>query len=344
MIRFNCDYGEGAHPRILQRLTETNLQQRPGYGEDDLCREAAEMLRGLCRAPEADVHFLVGGTQANLVVLAAALRPHQGVISADSGHIAAHETGAVEATGHKVLTIESADGKLRAEDVERLCRAHKEDDAREHMAMPAALYISNPTELGTIYTRAELLALRAVCDRHGLFFYLDGARLGYGLAAPTNDLTLPFLAEIADTFTIGGTKQGALLGEAAVLLSPALKRDFRYILKQRGGLLAKGFLLGLQFSELFRDGLYFELSRHAIGMAASIRAALLERGIPLLVDSPTNQLFPILADAQIARLGEKYSCAFIKRMDDAHCAIRLCTSWATRAEDVRALIDDIGRI
>ena len=344
LIRFNCDYGEGAHPRILDRLRETNLEQTPGYGEDAYCREAAEIIRGLCKAPEADVHFLMGGTQANLTVLSAALRPWQGVVAADTGHIAVHETGAIEACGHKVLTLPHESGLLRAEAVEDFCRLHYADETHEHMVMPGAVYVSNPTELGTIYTRSELLALRAVCDRYGMILFVDGARLGYGLASPKNDLSLPFLAQVADVFYIGGTKQGALFGEAVVITSDALKRDFRYEIKQRGGMLAKGRLLGLQFSELLRDGLYFELSRHAVSLALRLRSALAESGVPFFVDSPTNQQFPILPDALLERLRAEFSFAYQARVDEAHSAVRFCTSWATREEDVERLIQAITSV
>jgi len=343
VIRFNCDYGEGAHPRILERLSRTNFTQTPGYGEDEFCREAADIIRGLIEAPGADVHFLTGGTQANLTVLSAALRPHQGVLSAETGHIASHETGAVEATGHKVLALPHKAGKISAAQVDETCRLHFADDAHEHIVMPGAVYISNPTELGTIYTRRELLQLREVCDRRNLVLYLDGARLGYGLAAPGNDLTLPFLASVADAFTIGGTKQGAMFGEAVVIANDALKRDFRYIIKQKGGMLAKGRLLGIQFSELLRDGLYFELSEHAVKLALRLKEALAGCGYPFLVDSPTNQQFPILPDALLSELGSRYTYSHQMRVDESRSAVRFCTSWATRPEDVDTLIEDIRR-
>lgn len=341
MIRFGSDYQEGAHPRILKRLAEVNFEQSPGYGEDEFCAEARRLIREKCAAPEADVQFLVGGTQTNFTLLAAALRPHQGVIAADSGHIAVHETGAVEATGHKVIELPAVNGKLAAGQVSEYCRRHFADDSHEHMVMPGAVYISNPTELGTLYTRGELNALRGVCDHWNLMLYLDGARLGCGLASPENDLDLPFLASVCDAFSIGGTKQGALFGEALVLLRDDLKRDFRYILKQRGGMLAKGWLLGLQFAELMRDGLYEELSDHAIHLAMRIRRALREANVSFLVDSPTNQQFPIFTDEQVRRLSAKYAFSDIRPLDDGRTAVRICTSWATRSEDVDQLIADI---
>lgn len=341
MIRFGSDYQEGAHPRILKRLAEVNFEQSPGYGEDEFCAEARRLIREKCAAPEADVQFLVGGTQTNFTLLAAALRPHQGVIAADSGHIAVHETGAVEATGHKVIELPAVNGKLAAGQVSEYCRRHFADDSHEHMVMPGAVYISNPTELGTLYTRGELNALRGVCDHWNLTLYLDGARLGCGLASPDNELDLPFLASVCDAFSIGGTKQGALFGEALVLLRDDLKRDFRYILKQRGGMLAKGWLLGLQFAELMRDGLYEELSDHAIHLAMRIRRALREANVSFLVDSPTNQQFPIFTNEQVRRLSAKYAFSDIRPLDDGRTAVRICTSWATRPEDVDQLIDDI---
>lgn len=341
MIRFGSDYQEGAHPRILKRLAEVNFEQSPGYGEDEFCAEARRLIREKCAAPEADVQFLVGGTQTNFTLLAAALRPHQGVIAADSGHIAVHETGAVEACGHKVIELPAVNGKLAAGQVSEYCRRHFADDSHEHMVMPGAVYISNPTELGTLYTRGELNALRGVCDHWNLMLYLDGARLGCGLASPENDLDLPFLASVCDAFSIGGTKQGALFGEALVLLRDDLKRDFRYIIKQRGGMLAKGWLLGLQFAELMRDGLYEELSDHAIHLAMRIRRALREANVSFLVDSPTNQQFPIFTDEQVRRLSAKYAFSDIRPLDDGCTAVRICTSWATRPEDVDQLIADI---
>lgn len=341
MIRFNCDYQEGAHPRILEKMLETNLMQSPGYGEDEYCEEAREILRRECAAPNADVHFLVGGTQTNFTFLAAALRSFQGVISAETGHIACHETGAVEATGHKVIALPQRAGKICADQVDEYCRLHFADASHEHMVMPKVVYLSEPTELGTVYTRAELCAMRAACDRWGLYLYVDGARLGYGMASEACDVDLPFLARTADAFYIGGTKQGALFGEALVIACDALKADFRYVIKQQGGMLAKGRLLGIQFAELFRDGLYYELSAHAHRLAMKLKAALGELGVPMLVDSPTNQQFPILPDAVLEGLRKNYSYCDQQRMDAEHCAVRFCTSWATREEDVDALIADL---
>ena len=344
MILFNCDYLEGAHPRIMQRLMETNMEQHPGYGEDAICDRARKTIKNLCNAPKADVHFLVGGTQTNLTLLSAALRPWQGVISADTGHIAVHETGSVEACGHKVIELPNINGKLDAGQVSEYCRLHHSDEAHEHMVMPGAVYISNPTEVGTLYSREELIALRGVCDRWNLILFLDGARLGYGLASPENTLDLPFLAQTCDAFYIGGTKQGLLFGEALVISNDSLKKDFRYIIKQKGGMFAKGRLMGVQFEEMMKDGLYMELSEHASRLAMKLKAAITELGYPFLFDSPTNQQFPILPDSMLNELKKNYSYAYQKRMDPEHSAIRFCTSWATKEEDVDKLIADLRKL
>ena len=344
MIRFNSDYLEGAHPRIMQRLLETNMDQTPGYGEDAYCDQARATIRALCQAPEADVQFLVGGTQTNATVLAAILKPWQGVISADTGHIAVHETGAIEACGHKVIVLPNANGKISAAQVSECCRLHFSDESHEHMVMPGAVYISNPTEVGTLYSREELTALRAACDEWGLRLFLDGARLGYGLASPENTLDLPFLARVCDVFYIGGTKQGLLFGEALVFPNRALAKDFRYMIKQKGGMLAKGRLLGVQFQEALKDGLYFELSEHAIGLAMRLKQGIAAAGFPFMIDSPTNQQFPILPDSALEKLKARYSYATIQRMDATHTAVRFCTSWATKPEHVEALIAHIAAL
>lgn len=329
MIRFNCDYSEGAHRQILQKMMETNMEQTPGYSEDEYCMEAAGKIRALCEREDAAVHFLVGGTQTNLTVISAALRPHQGALCAESGHINTHETGAIEACGHKVLTVPSGDGKITAAQVEEVYRQHVEDESFEHIVQPKLVYISNPTEYGTIYYKEELEALSAVCRKLGLYLYMDGARLGYGLMAEDNDLTMADIARLCDIFYIGGTKVGALFGEAVVILKEELKADFRYIMKQKGGMLAKGRLLGIQFSELFRDDLYFRMAKHADEMAELIREACEKKGYPLLVANRTNQVFPILPDAELERLKESYGYSYWERVDETHSAVRFCTSWAT---------------
>ena len=341
MIRFECDYGEGAHPRILERLAATNMEQTAGYGEDPHCEAARGYIRELCRMPDADVHFLVGGTQANLTVIAAALRPHQGVIAAESGHINVHETGAIEATGHKVITVPGENGKITAGEVRGVCDSHWRDPTHEHIAQPAMVYNSNPSEIGTIYTLAELEEISKVCRKCGLPLFMDGARLGYGLACELCDYTLADIAALCDVFYIGGTKVGALFGEAVVITDAALKRDFRYIMKQRGAMLAKGRLLGIQFEALFEDGLYFEISRHATELAMKLRAACTAKGYPFLVDSMTNQQFPILPNSLIERLKVKFAFSLWQPTDAAHTAVRFCTSWATKEEHLDELIAEL---
>ena len=343
MIRFNCDYSEGAHPRILEKLAQTNLEQVPGYGQDTYCRQAADLIKSLCQTPQAEVHFLAGGTQTNLTVIAACLRPYQTVISADSGHINVHETGAIEATGHRILTVPEQNGKLTAEQIARCCKEHWLDDNPEFAPQPKLVYISFPTEYGTLYSKEELSAIRRVCDENNLFLFADGARLGYGLEAPGNDVTLADLAACCDVFYIGGTKIGALLGEAVVIVNPKLQKDFRYFMKQKGAMLAKGRILGIQFLALFEDGLYFKLSKHADEMAQIIRQACAECGFEFLYDSPTNQQFPIMPKDLIKRLEELYAFSHTKRLDHRRSAIRICTSWATRREDVEQLVADIHK-
>lgn len=341
MILFNNDYTEGAHPRILERLMETNMEQTVGYGEDDYCEAAREAIRGVCEAPDADVHFLVGGTQTNFTVISAALRTFQGVLCAESGHINVHETGAVEACGHKVLALPAKEGKLTAEQIEKECELHWSDESREHIVQPKMVYISHPTELGTLYTKAELEAIHEVCKSRGLYLFLDGARMGYGLASPGTDVTLPDIARLCDVFYIGGTKVGALFGEAVVITNAALKEDFRYCIKQKGGMLAKGRLLGVQFLELFRDGLYFEIAKHAIEMAMLLKEGLKAKGYEFFMDSVTNQQFVIVSDEKLARIREKYGVTYQQRYDEEHSVIRLCTSWATKEENVRAFLADM---
>ena len=339
MIRFECDYITGAHPKVLQALVDSNLEPHPGYGEDEYCARAAQLIRELCQAPEADVHFLVGGTQTNTTVIASALRPHQGVISTELGHIALHETGAIESTGHKVLTVPTQDGKLTAQQVEQVCREHLEDEAMEHKVQPGMVYLSHPTELGTVYTRAELEAICAAAHRYHIPVFVDGARLAYGLAA--SDITMPDLARLADVFYIGGTKSGALFGEAVVITNDSLKRDFRYFIKQRGALLAKGRLLGVQFLALLSDGLYEQIGQQAVAQALRIKEAFQDKGWPFLVDSPTNQQFVVVPDPVYERIRQSYSTEHNGKPDPDHTAIRFCTTWSTRDEDIDALIRDI---
>ncbi len=338
MIYFNSDYLEGAHPRILQLMEETNFVQTCGYGEDEYCDKARELIKKACKMPNALVQFLVGGTQTNMTVISAALRPHQGVLCADSGHINVHETGAIESYGHKVLALPSEDGKITAAQVREYVTIHREDPSFEHMVQPGMVYISHPTETGTSYTKAELTALSETCRELGLYLYMDGARLAYGLAASDNDLDLPTIADLCDVFYIGGTKCGALMGEAVVITHEDLKKDFRYIIKQKGGMFAKGRLLGLQFIGLFEDGLYDRVGQHAIRLADKLRSSIKELGIPLYCENTTNQIFIILENAKVDVLSEKFSLSYTGRTDAEHSIMRICTSWATKEEDVNTLI------
>ena len=341
MILFNSDYTEGAHPRILERLMETNMEQTTGYGEDEYCEAARTAIRKVCAAPEADVHFLVGGTQTNFTVIDSVLRTFQGVLCVDSGHINVHETGAVEACGHKVLALPGKEGKISAKQIKEAHELHWNDESHEHIVQPKMVYISHPTELGTLYTKAELQAIHDVCRECGLYLFLDGARMGYGLAAPGTDVTLADIARLCDVFYIGGTKVGALFGEAAVITNPALKEDFRYCIKQKGGMLAKGRLLGIQFLELFKDGLYYEISRHAIDMAMMLRDGLREKGYRFFMESVTNQQFIIIEDTKLEEIRKKYGVTYQQRYDETHSVIRLCTSWATKEENVQELLADM---
>ena len=341
MFCFNSDYTEGCHQKILDMLTATNMEQTVGYGEDEYCKNAAKAIKKACKRDDIYVQFLVGGTQTNLTVISAALRTHQGVLSAETGHIGVHETGAIEATGHKVLLLPTTDGKITSKQVDDAVTAHYNDETHEHIVQPKMVYISNPTEFGTLYTKAEMQALREVCDKHHLYLFMDGARLGYGLCARENDLTLEDLCSLCDVFYIGGTKVGALFGEAVIITNEDLKTDFRYIMKQHGGMLAKGRLLGIQFLALFTDGLYFEIAGHAIALADRLREGLKELKVEFLVDSPTNQVFPILSDDVLEQLKEKYIYSYWQRVDNKHSAIRFCTSWATKTEAVEELLKDL---
>ena len=332
MLSFRNDYSEGAHPSILKALEAVNFEQMPGYGTDRCCQEAADTIRSLCAAPDADVHFLVGGTQVNKTAIAAFLRPYEAAISAESGHICVHETGAVEQDGHKVLTVPAREGKLTPEGIRAVLDVH----SGEHMVLPRLVYLSNSTELGTVYTLSELSDISAFCRKNGLLLYCDGARLGSAMAA--GDTTFSDYAALCDAFTIGGTKNGLLFGEALVIVRPALQSHFRWCMKQQGAVLAKGWLLGLQFSTILQDGLYLELARHANAAADRIRAALADLGIPCLVDSPSNQVFPILPLEKAQRLMDACACEIQQKVGDDRLCVRFVTSWATRAGDVDALI------
>lgn len=337
MRLFHNDYNEVCHPAVLQKLQELSERQMAGYGEDECCKAAADRIRQLCDKQNVGVHFLVGGTQANLTVIAAALRPHQAALGAVSAHINVHETGAIEATGHKVVGLDSSDGKITAQQVADAVEGHWADESHEHIPQPKLVYISHPTEFGTTYSLEELTELSKTCKKYGLYLFVDGARLGYGLMAEDSDVTLADLAALTDVFYIGGTKVGAMFGEAVVIVNPLIDEDFRYLIKQRGGMLAKGWLLGAQFETLLENDLYFEISRHANRLADQIRAVLAKKGFPLMVESKTNQIFVILPDSALEKLGKDFTFAYWNRVDKNHSAVRFCTSWATKQENVDML-------
>ena len=342
MIYFNSDYVEGAHPEILKKLIETNACQTVGYGEDEYCENARNLIKKECGRQDIDVHFLVGGTQANTTVIASCLKPYQAALSAKTGHINVHETGAIEATGHKVIGLESgSDGKLSHKAVEDFYNAHWNDVTHEHQPQPKLVYVSDSTENGAVYKKSELKALSEVCRKCGLYLFLDGARLGYAMASPENDITLADLCELCDVFYIGGTKVGALFGEAVVIINPELKADFRYNIKQRGGMLAKGRLLGIQFETLFTDKLYFKIADHAVKLAFKIVDALKEKGVKFLSEPESNQIFPIFSNDIIKKIEEKYLVSFWEKVDEANSAIRICTSFMTKEENADAIIRDI---
>ena len=337
MLYFHNDYNALCHPAVLQYMKDLEGQAYPGYGTDEICHCAAERIRNLCKADHAAVHFLVGGTQTNLTVIAAALRPHQAVIGAETAHINVHETGAIEATGHKVIALQSENGKLTAEQVEQAVRQQRLSDDAEHIAQPKMVYISNSTEVGTVYALRELEKLSDVCRKYGLYLFMDGARLGYALTARDNDVTVADLARLCDVFYIGGTKVGAMFGEAVVITNPAIGEDFRYLIKQRGGMLAKGWLLGAQFDALLKDDLYFTIAEHANRLADRIRSALSDIGCDMMIPGSTNQIFPILSDSALAELGKEFTFSEMGRVDAHHRAVRFCTSWASREADVEKL-------
>lgn len=338
MYSFKDDYSEGAHPRILNALLESNLIQMKGYGEDDYTREAIELIKSRIKRQNIDIHLLSGGTQTNLTAISAFLRPHEAVIAANTGHILVHETGAIEATGHKILSCEAADGKLGCTHLKAVLDAHTD----EHMVKPKLVYISNPTEIGSIYSKRELEQLSQYCKEKNLILYIDGARLGSALCSAENDIQLSDLGKLVDAFYIGGTKNGTLLGEALVICNNSLKADFRFYIKQKGGLLAKGRVLGIQFLELFKDDLFFDLAKHANAMADLLKNEISRAGYTFLTHSPSNQIFPILPNWLIAKLQNKYSFYVWEKVDADHSAIRLVTSWATREAAVSAFIEDIN--
>ncbi len=328
MYSFLNDYGEGAHPDIIKTMTLSNMEQADGYGLDKYSLTAAENIKNKIGGKDVDIHFIPGGTQTNLIAISSFLKPHEAVVSAISGHIEVHETGAIESSGHKILGIETKTGKITPEDIRPVIEYHSD----EHMVKPRLVYISNTTELGTVYNRHELEELSGFCRQNGLLLYMDGARLGSALCCPECGLTLSDIAALCDAFYIGGTKNGALLGEALVICSDFLKKDFRYYIKQKGALIAKGRVIGIQFYELFRGDLFFELARHANETAGILRSAIAEEGFSFFSDSPSNQIFPILPDALVNKLQKEYQFHIWSKTDARHTCIRLVTSWATPKE------------
>ena len=338
-LSFVSDYMEGAHPQILKRLNETNMVKSSGYGQDEYSESAKEKIRKACNVPEADIFFLAGGTQANAVLIDAVLRPYQGVMSARSGHINVHEAGAIEAGGHKVLALSHQDGKITADSIQSCIDEYWTDDNHEHMVMPGMVYLSHPTEYGTLYSLDELRRISEICRKNSIPLYLDGARLAYALACQENDVSLSDIGRLCDAFYIGGTKCGALFGEAVVIPRHNYIPHFFTIIKQHGALLAKGRIAAIQFDTLFTDNLYFEIGKNAVDAADRIRAVLTARGYNLTLHSPTNQIFITFEKGQAESLSKKIEMGFIENIDSTHCVMRIATSWATRKEDVDALID-----
>lgn len=338
MISFRNDYSEGAHPKVLEALSRSNFDTTCGYSMDKYCSQAADTVRKLTACPDADVHFLTGGTLANTIVISRALRPWEGVIAAETGHINVHETGSIESAGHKVCSIPAPDGKLTPQLVREVMRIHV-NGTDEHMVKPGMVYISDATELGTIYKKEELSALHDVCREFGLYLFLDGARLPAALVAEGNDLDITDFGKYCDAFYIGGTKNGLLFGEAVVITNDDLKANFRNMIKQRGGMFAKGFLFGVQFGAYFEDGLWLKMAQHAVMQAQRIAKAAVEKGYTLYADSPTNQVFIVLSHEKIAELEKDFSFEAFGHVDDDHEAMRFVCSWATKEASVDALID-----
>lgn len=337
MLSFESDYIEGAHEKILQRLCQTNLERLSGYGSDIYCERAKEKIRSACCCSGADIFFLVGGTQTNQIVISSVLQNYEGVISAESGHVNAHEAGAIEATGHKVLALPHKDGKLDAESVKEYLSVFYADANHDHLVFPGMVYISHPTEYGTLYSEKELKALSDVCHEYGIPLYMDGARLAYALESPKADLTLPRIAELCDIFYIGGTKVGALCGEAVVFTSGNMPKHFLTTVKQHGALLAKGRLLGVQFDTLFTDDLYFRIGKHAVSMAMRIKSVFAERGYRFFIDSYTNQQFIILENDELERLSKAVRFSFWEKYDSQHTVVRFAASFATEPDDIAEL-------
>lgn len=338
---FKNDYSEGCHPRILERLVETNLTQQNGYGLDEYCLEAEKLIQQKINNPKAKIHFISGGTQANLIVISSILRPHESVVSAFTGHIFTNESGAIEATGHKVHGVETADGKLRPQDIQDVLDVHTNIP---HQVKQKMVYISNSTEIGTVYTKKELQELSDFCKEKNLYLFMDGARLGHALTAETNDLTVEDVAKLVDIFYLGGTKNGALIGEAIVIVNEKLQEEFGFHIKQKGAMLAKGRLLGIQFLELLKDELYFELAAHANQQAMKLKAAFKDIGCEFLSETFSNQIFPILRNEQIENLQQNFDFYVWKKIDAEKSAIRLITSWATQDEVIERFIEEIKKL
>lgn len=339
MYSFKNDYSEGAHPNILKALMESNMEQVEGYGEDRYSKDAIKLLKNKLKCNNVDIHMFCGGTQTNLTAISAFLRPHEAIISANTGHVLVHETGAIEATGHKVISMKVDDGKLKPIHIKMAIDEHID----EHMVKPKLVYISNPTEIGSIYKKQELIDLSDCCRLNNMILYVDGARLGSALCSKENDIELSDLPKLVDAFYIGGTKNGALIGEALVICKDSLKEDFRFHIKQKGGLLAKGRLIGIQFLELFKDDIYFDLAKHANDMAEILQSGISNCGYEFLIYSSTNQIFPILPNEIIEKLEEKYSFYIWQKVDKDNSAIRLVTSWATRENVIKSFIEDLNK-
>ncbi|MGI6095046.1 MAG: threonine aldolase family protein [Lachnospiraceae bacterium] len=339
MLSFSNDYSEGAHERVLQRLIETNMEQLPGYGSDPYCESAKEKIRAACECPDAEIFFLMGGTQTNAVVIDAMLQPYEGVVAAATGHISVHEAGAVEYAGHKVLEVSPYQGKILPDTLKDCLENFWADENHEHMVFPGMVYISHPTEYGTLYTKRELEELSAVCRSYQIPLYLDGARMGYGLVAEGTDVTLPVIAQCCDAFYIGGTKVGALCGEAVVFTGAHNPKYFMTRMKQHGALLAKGRLLGIQFDTLFTDHLYLKIAGHAVRMAQILKQRLKEKGYSFFLDSLTNQQFVIMENEKLKKLADQVVYSYWEKFDEDHTVIRFATSWATKEEDIDRLME-----
>ena len=339
MLSFDCDYVAGAHPEVLKKLIETNLESLSGYGDDIYCKSARKKIKKACDCDNADVYFLAGGTQANLVIISSLLDSYEGVISADTGHINGHEAGAIEYTGHKVIALPNKDGKISANEVEKYLKIFYENDSHSHMVFPGMVYISHPTEYGTLYSKKELEEISKLCAEYKIPFFIDGARLGYGLMSKQSDLDLPDIAKLCDVFYIGGTKVGALCGEAVVFTKNNTPKNFITRIKQHGALLAKGRLLGVQFDALFSNNLYFDISKHAIEMAEKLKSVLKEKGYRFFLESPTNQQFIIFENKKMDDMRKNVSFCFWEKYDEEHSVVRFATSWSTKEEDIEALRD-----